>query len=356
MQQWLSQQNIRSGHRLKSFKKDNHYVPQAYLKQWATENKIPTYRLLVPHENCETWKSHSPSSIAKHQHLYTYYSGTADTDEIERWLDRDFENPATNSIAKVLMESRIEPKDWNNLFRFAVAQSVRTPYGLKQFLERQQEALPILMEETLKKSVSKFEEAAKTGIKLKFDPVEDFGNKPPIKVSRIRNAEGVEGVQVTALNGRKMWIWHLRHVLNRTINQLPKYRWTILHAPLGFTWPTTDNPLVKIAFNTKGEYYLNGGWITPGVQIILPLSPKHLLYTRLGMRPPPKGTVLNWKEAVFFRKVIIDSALRYIFAIAPSEISVIRPRTISQEQCSYEIKMWSDWHNDQSKEEAEYPD
>jgi hypothetical protein len=28
-------------------RKDNHYVPKLYLKQWANNGKIPTYRLLV---------------------------------------------------------------------------------------------------------------------------------------------------------------------------------------------------------------------------------------------------------------------------------------------------------------------
>lgn len=290
---------FRSSHTVRHLKKDNHYVPQAYLKQWAIEGEIPTYRLLVPHENCEMWKNHSPGSIAKHQHLYTYYSGTADTDEVERWLDRDFESPATVSIAKVVIGHRIEPEDWHNLFRFAVAQSVRTPSGLHQFTERQQKTLPSLITDTLEKSVARLEAAAKAGIKLQSHPADDAENKLPIKVSRITNAEGTEGVQVTALNGRKMWIWQLRHVLTHTIDRLPKYRWTILHAPPGMTWPTSDNPLVKISFNARGEYYLDGGWATPGVQIILPLSPKHLLYTRLGVRPPPKGTTLNWQEAVF---------------------------------------------------------
>lgn len=118
-------------------KTDNHYVPQSYLKNWSTDGKLLTYRLLVPHENCELWKGHSTRSIAKHQHLYTYFSGAADSDEVECWLDRDFESPATSSIAKVVREEQLTPGDWNNLFRFALAQSVRPPAGMQQFFDRQ---------------------------------------------------------------------------------------------------------------------------------------------------------------------------------------------------------------------------
>ena len=39
--------------------KDNHYVPQVYLRQWATKGTIPTYSLLVPHHRVPLWKHHS---------------------------------------------------------------------------------------------------------------------------------------------------------------------------------------------------------------------------------------------------------------------------------------------------------
>lgn len=337
-------------------KKDNHYIPQAYLKHWAIEGKVPTYRLLVPHENCELWKSHSPSGIAKHQHLYTYFSGASDTDAVERWLDRDFESPATLSISKVVREERLEPKDWYNLFRFAVAQSVRTPAGLHEFMERQNNSLQGLLTESLKNSVAKMEVAVNAGIELPYGPVENPSNKLPLKISQVRNADGTEGVQATVLNGRKMWIWQLRHVLTQTIHRLPEYRWTILHAPSGVTWPTSDNPLVKLSLNAAGQYHFGGGWGTPGVRLLLPLSPKHLLYTQLGTRPPPRGTTLTEQEFSFFRKIILERALRYVFATDQREIDIIRPRTVSSELWQQEFKLWANWNEEQSREEAEYPD
>lgn len=36
---------------MQQLRKDNHYVPKLYLKQWADQGFIPTYRLLVPSEN-----------------------------------------------------------------------------------------------------------------------------------------------------------------------------------------------------------------------------------------------------------------------------------------------------------------
>jgi hypothetical protein len=41
---------------MQQLRKDNHYVPKLYLKQWAHEGQISTYRLLAPSENVPLWK------------------------------------------------------------------------------------------------------------------------------------------------------------------------------------------------------------------------------------------------------------------------------------------------------------
>lgn len=54
------------------FQKDNHYVPRLYLKRWAdANNKVNTYRLLVPHQRRPLWKRRSAKGLAYHEHLYT---------------------------------------------------------------------------------------------------------------------------------------------------------------------------------------------------------------------------------------------------------------------------------------------
>ena len=341
---------------MESFKKDNHYVPQAYLRQWANNGKILTYRLLVPHEKCEPWKPHSPKSIAKHQHLYTYFSGSKDSDEIERWLDRDFEGPAFASIAKVVSESRLTCEDWNNLFRFAVAQSVRTPAGLQRFMKRQDETLGAFLSESMEGSVAKVGAALAAGIKLEPAPVVDPYSKLPLKLHRVKNEDGEEGIEARVLNGRKFWIWQLEHILKNTIHRIPTHRWTILHAPPGITWPTTDNPFTRLGVGVNGKLSLEGGWGVPGTRLFLPLSPKHLLLACVGYRPPQRGTTLSLTEAAFIRTIILNGANRYVFATDIQDIDEIRPRTVSRELFDADAKLWAEWHERQSIEEAQYPD
>ena len=341
---------------MESFKKDNHYVPQTYLKQWMSDGKVLTYRLVVPHEKCETWKALSPKSIAKLEHLYSYFSGSKDSDEIERWLDRDFEVPASRSIAKVVSESRLTSEDWNNLFRFAVAQSVRTPAGLQSFMRRQSKTLESVLSESMEGSVAKIDSALSSGVELEPAPVADPYNKLPLKIQRVKNEDGEEGLQAHVLNGRKFWIWHLEHVLKSTIHRIPTHRWTILHAPPGVTWPTTDNPFTRLGVGAKGELSLEGGWGVRGTRLFIPLSPKHLLYACVGFRPPQRGTTLSLYDAAFLRTMILKGASRYVYATDTRDIEEYLPRTVSRELYESEQRLWAEWHETQSREEADYPD
>ena len=88
------------------------------------------------------------------RHLYTRLSGSEASDEVERWLERDFETPGFASIEKVVSESQLTREDWNNLFRFAVAQSVRTPAQMESFFKRQTETLEAFLSETMEWSIS----------------------------------------------------------------------------------------------------------------------------------------------------------------------------------------------------------
>jgi hypothetical protein len=57
------------------FVRDNHFVPQSYLRRWAQDgNKVWARRLLVPHANVPHWSPHSIAGIAKAKNLYTMAS------------------------------------------------------------------------------------------------------------------------------------------------------------------------------------------------------------------------------------------------------------------------------------------
>lgn len=333
-------------------RKDNHYVPKLYLKQWARDGMIPTYRLLVSSDKCPLWKNQTLKSIAFHQHLYTYFAGQEETDEFERWLDREFESPAEEAISRVVREQQMSPDHWNRLLRFAVAQDVRTPAQLREFLRRQNETLPAMLNEVVESSVRGMEHAVNTGIPLP-QPKGDNANIFPLRVITRKGPDGDGVLEAKTVVGRRLWLWSVRHHLTSTLTRIPSLRWTILHAPAGISWPTSDNPLIRLNFNSAQNYDFDGGWGAKNGDILLPLSPKHLLYTCIGSKPPQRGMTLDEATARQMRKMIIEHADRYVFSQDPSDIHLVRPRKICADTFKNEHLAWKNWHQEQCEAEAE---
>lgn len=95
-----------------NFHRDNHYVPQGYLKRWTfSQECLYVYRLLVSHPNVRVWKKTSVKGVAYHSHLYTRLVGGQETDDFERWLEREFETPAEEPLRKATSNAPLTPND-----------------------------------------------------------------------------------------------------------------------------------------------------------------------------------------------------------------------------------------------------
>ncbi|MEG0859755.1 MAG: DUF4238 domain-containing protein [Pseudomonas sp.] len=338
---------------MQQLRKDNHYVPKLYLKQWANEGQIPTYRLLVPSDKAPLWKPQSLKGIAFHQHLYTYLVGQEETDEFERWLDREFEGPAEEAIRRVVQGEQMSPEHWRRLVRFSVALDVRTPARLREFLQRQNETLPALMDEIVQRSVSRLQQAASLNEPL---PIQSEESDPlaPFKISIEEVAGGAGKVKAEAHVGRRMWIWQMKHLLTKTLGKLPAHRWTILHPPAGMSWPTSDNPLIRLNFQDARNYDFRGGWDVKNGDIMLPLGPRHLLYTCMGNKARPRGSTFDVEAASLIQRMIIEHADRYVFATEPGDIHLIRPRLVCPVTSRAERAAWQNWHSQQSDAERAF--
>jgi hypothetical protein len=146
------------------FHRDNHFVPCVYLKGWAgPDGKIATYRVLVPHDKFPTWRRYSPSALAYHSHLYTQTTSGVEKDDIETWLDQDFERPAEEPLRKARTGARMSPDDWKQLIRFVAAQDVRTPAYYWEQAKRVDEKFPNLMQSTIETAIKEREQSAKKG-------------------------------------------------------------------------------------------------------------------------------------------------------------------------------------------------
>ena len=332
----------------KELRANNHYVPRVYLQQWATQSRIPTYSLLVPHQRVPLWKRHSLRGIAFHQHLYTQLVGGEVTDELERWLDAEFEAPAKAPIERVVTDQSLNVDDWHSLIRFAFAQDVRTPARLTGFLRRQSQDLPGQLKEIVNQAVERLENDGQV-VQRGATRSTDF----PLRVSVEDQGDGTGTLKAETVVGRKLWHWSLRHLLNETIDKIPLKGWSILRPASGMTWPTSDNPLIRLNYTSPDQYDFNGGWAVPSGDILLPLSPTHLLHRCAGHRPKSRGFRLDGPTTERTIQIIIEHADRYVFVANEFDVGGIRERRVSAQDHAEERAMWSRWHSDQARLESE---
>lgn len=331
-------------------KRDNHYVPSVYLKQWATNGLVPTYRLLVPHERVHLWKCASLKGIAFHRSLYTYIGREGETDEFETWLDQTFEAPAEPVIARAIRGAPMSVDDWQTLVRFTAAQDVRTPKRLREFMDRQARSLPPLMERTLAEGARKLQDGS---WKHQPTPPPTPGLAPDLFQVKITDADdGMATIRVEATIGRRMWIECCRMLLTTTFERLIRHRWTIWRAPPGVTWPTSDNPVVRLNYYEPGHYDLQGGWGNTNGEILMPLSPTTLLYTKVGERPPRRGSIMPEPIAQSIRRILVENADRMVFDRAESDVPLLRPRHVNAAACAQEREAWKNWEAEQNAAEG----
>jgi hypothetical protein len=337
------------------FRRDNHYVPRSYLKRWSLNgSEVSTYRILVPHVNVPLWRDTSVRGICYHEHLYTRIVASGESDAIERWLDTDFEAPAEAAIERVLSERRLTPDHWKTLVRLFAAQDARTPARLMECLTGWSNTLPSSLQETLSDSVAALEKmtSAERAQRLRDTPRND---DMPFRVTIQRDSESGGGwVKAETVIGRQMWLSGLKRLLSHTVHALSQHRWTVVAAPAGIEWFTSDAPAMRLNYYSPSSYDFGGGWGSVGTELMLPLGPRNLLYTQVGRAVPPRGREIAFEKATFIQKVIAEHAHRFIFALKPDPlVAVLRPRVVDAAALRSEAEQWANWHRAQSDAERE---
>ena len=335
-----------------SFTRDNHYVPRLYLKQFASDDgHLFRYRTLVSKPSVPMWKRMNIAGVAYQSNLYTRSLADGDSDEIEKWLNTDFESPASESINKVVSDERLSREDYRLLVRFLAAQMVRTPAFLIENLPRWREEVQRILDASGERLKSYLEHGPY--------PAQEQGQEPvgsgyfPFRVTQEKSADGKSVVIKTqTIVGRGTWIAAMRHILTNTISRLTTHKWTILSAEDDLPWFTSDDPVVRLNFRSPQDYDFKGGWAVPKTNFIMPLSPKHLFYTQVGERSPPRGTILPREKAVLLRKIIAEHAHRYIFSLTEDpQVPGFRPRHVDAQAVINEDQEWRRWHEQQSAAE-----
>jgi len=336
-----------------NFRKDNHYVSQAYLRRWeSSPGKAFLYHILVSNENVPLWHEKSIKGIAYHQHLYTRHISGAQSDAIERWFSTEFESPAENSIERVINEDHLTPDDWHKLVQFLAMQDLRTPARLEEFLKRHpEESIQKTLGEILESLPEKLETMKQNGVVI---PAVDRKNADfPLKVTtEIKEEEEFGILKAETVVGRALWLRGIQHQLNNTARILHQHKWTIMRPARGMSWFTTDKPVILLNYDSPKKYNFNGGWDSKGSEILMPLSPEHMLYTRIGHRRPVRGSKFSVEVTHLLRRLIAEHAHRNIFGkTADTEAQAYRPRIVNAEYYKFEQDKWQRWHAEQTESE-----
>ena len=232
-----------------------------------------------------------------------------------------------------------------------------TPAFLIKNLPRWNKLAERLLNDSLKEVRETLEQAKETGKPPDFAPLPN-SEYLPLRVTKEPSEDGKSViVKAETVVGRGMWIFSMRHLLTTTLARLAEHRWTILSAEDDLPWFTTDDPVVCLNFQSPSKYDFKGGWGSPGTEIMLPLSPKHLLYAQVGQKPPARGTVFSRPQASMLRKLIAEHAHRYIFSQRIDlEASKLRPRIVNAEAVRNENEQWRNWHSEQRAAELKFVD
>lgn len=335
--------------------RDNHFVPQLYLKNFAsTSNEVYEYRILVSHPDVPVWKPIHMAGTAYERNLYTRIVRGQEADDIEQWLNREFETPANESLQRVLGNRELSRDDWDLLARFLASQIVRTPAYLIRNLPRWNKMAPRVLNETFRDVEEQLREAKERGQKIVIDDHPKHIEYVPVRVER-KDLPEERRVQFTTrmVIGRGFWFFAMKHLLTGTLKVLQKHNWTILEAPSGLAWFTSDDPVVCLNFRSESEYDFDGGWNRFGGNILFPLSPRHLMFTEIGANSHPRRVPSRY-HARLFRKIIAQHAHRRIYSSTVDEkILQLKPRLVDAKAFQIERALWKDYYEDQSRAERE---
>lgn len=327
-------------------------MPKLYLKNFATASgEVHEYRILVSHARVPVWKPVNVAGTGYEKNLYTRIVRGEEADDIEQWLSRDFESPAKEPLQKVLANRELLQSDWEVLIRFLASQIVRTPAFLIKNLPLWNRMAQAGLEHTFKDLEARLRKAKASGQNIIHDAA-PHTEYLPMRIER-KDLPDEKKVQLTAnmVVGRGLWFYSMKHMLTKTLKVLYKHRWTILEAPAGLSWFTSDDPVVCLNFRSESNYDFGGGWDRDRGIILFPLSPCHLMFTEIGAGSYPRKIQSRYR-ARLFRRIIAEHAHRRIYSLAEdSKVPQLKPRTVDAITFQKEKALWAAWYEDQSRAE-----
>lgn len=312
----------------------NHYVPQFYLDGWAEEQKIWRYELIVPNQHCPIWQQGYVESTGMQLDMYTRRSQGQDTDDWENWFGT-FETTASEPLRKAREGKHLDADDWYALIDFVAIQYLRTPTAIARLMRIGRDGLQEGIEQ-----VSKTLSGPNTKQEvMNRPPLTDMDKMIPMTINI--NRETGE-LYTSAISGKSTSLMGMKLIMEGNAhNVLHQNHWGIITCDESISWPTSDTPVIMLNYYEDGKYDFNGGWGRKNTEIIMPISPKKAIYTKVKSTQSPRFHC-NATLSTFIQKIIVENAYRFVYSnFEDASIPKLRRRKVDSAEYQ-EVKLQLD--------------
>ena len=327
----------------------NQYIPRFYLKNWSLDGKtIQTYSILVSNSKVPYWTQQSIKNSAVWNDFYTRTEGDKEVDDFEHWFDRKFETPVKPVFDKLLNDQKISREESIILSHFVFAQYVRTPAAYLRLAEQSRQAFPKIIEDTVSR-LNKVAKNMQKGYPAPHIPDSIRNQLWPIKVVVDKENSMVE---IKTIVGRGLYLHNLKRLLSSTLKVAECHDWKILHASEDISFPTSDDPVICMNYRNEHDYDFNGGWGRENCNILMPLSPRLILFAQVGSNGPYTDLDFSPRYSQLFRRMIIQHAHRYVYSDRPQKgMLELNARVVNRDLYEKEKQGMAGWHIEQIQAE-----
>jgi hypothetical protein len=268
----------------------------------------------------------------------------------------EFERPGLDASDRLIRGQQVNRDDWERIIGFVALQHLRTPQSFFEAMERWEATLPDVLGSTSRESLARIEQAKRQGEKLTAEPestANGFAGLIDVQIDRNPDPRvGGAVVRTEVVMGRRLWLASIRYLLTGSARKLLEHQWSVWEPAPGSEWPMTDDPSLRLNYYAADNYDFGGGWGKRGSELMMPISPRHLLYTQVG-RPSRRRITASSEHTRAVQQILVRRAYRWIFGTQPYDwVSQARSRVVDQERYDAERQMWTRWHEEQTQSET----
>ncbi|MBR3159332.1 MAG: DUF4238 domain-containing protein [Atopobiaceae bacterium] len=331
-------------------KRNNHYVPQMYLRQWSNNgNTVWTYDTIAWSERQKVWESKGVGGLAYWRDFYTQANDDDSIDDsIEKLFGDEYEWKAGEPLRKVRDGETLGSNDMSALVDFAILQMVRTPLWYMKSCALMANVFPSATTEVVDRLESEYEAGLLTASNAQDKTASQPDSAPfPQFAFDVGVIEETSELKITMPVGRKNYLAGIGRILNGEVGRRMRgYNWSVVEMPDGVVLPTCDNPFVRLCMRPGGRPTLDGSVGDPDVHLFMPLTPHHLLFAHAGGVSFASSRLASEPNATeLIAGSIVQNALRYVYDCRKSDwITRLRPRRVDPGYCNKMADMMKRWN------------